>query len=184
MNCFVHDRTPSVGLCAACQRAVCRECVGRDAPRVICRACTDRGGTIGFEWKTRTQFGGWPLVHIAMGVDAITMRPRIAKGVIAIGNIAVGAVAIAGVSLGLVSFGGLAVGLLAAFGGAALGAGVSFGGLAVGSIAVGGGAIGLRYAVGGSAFGPAVIDGRHCDAAARALIARWVGPGALPPSCL
>ena len=184
MNCFVHERAVAVGMCAACQRAVCRECVARDAPRVVCRACAARGTTIGFEWKSRARIGTWPLVHVAMGVDAVTMRPRIARGVIAIGNVAVGAVAIAGVALGLVSLGGLSVGLLLAFGGAALGGGVSFGGLAVGSVAVGGGAIGFQYAIGGGAFGPSVIDARHCDAAARVLVSQWAGPGALPPSCL
>jgi len=183
MNCFVHDRTASVGLCAACQRATCRECVARDNPRLICRACAERGTTIGFEWKTRAQLGSWPLVHVAMGVDAATMRPKIARGVIAIGNIAVGGIAIAGLSLGLVSVGGLAVGLLAALGGAALGVGVSFGGFAVGSVAIGGAAIGFQYAVGGGAFGPAVIDGMHCDGAAREFVLRWLGSRSLPPSC-
>lgn len=36
MNCFLHERTAAVGLCAVCQKAVCRDCVGRDAPRVVC----------------------------------------------------------------------------------------------------------------------------------------------------
>jgi hypothetical protein len=51
----------------------------------------------------------------------------------------------------------------------------------VGSIAIGGAAVGFVYAIGGGAFGPAVIDGRHCDEAARAFARRWLD--ALPPSC-
>ena len=61
-----------------------------------------------------------------------------------------------------------------AVGGAALGLGLSIGGLAVGSIAIGGAAVGFSFAVGGGAVGPAVIDGRHCDEAARELVRRWL----------
>ena len=61
------------------------------------------------------------------------MRPRVARGIIAIGNIAVGVVAIAGLSCGLVTLGGASIGLLFAVGGAAFGFGISVGGLAVGS---------------------------------------------------
>jgi len=30
----------------------------------------------GFEYKTPVTIGDWPLVHICMGIDPITMRPR------------------------------------------------------------------------------------------------------------
>jgi predicted phage tail protein len=77
--------------------------------------------------------------------------------------------------------GGGSFGLLLAIGGAALGLGLSIGGFAVGSIAVGGAAIGFLYAVGGAAFGPAVIDARHCNDAAREFARRWMD--VLPRSC-
>lgn len=143
----------------------------------------ERGAVIGFEYKSRAHLGSWPLVHIALGMDAVTLRPRVARGVIAAGNVAVGVVAVAGLSVGLFTVGGLAVGLLGAFGGLALGCGVSVGGLAIGSVAVGGAAVGLQYAVGGGAFGRSVIDGMHCDHSAREFVTQWVGPGLLPPSC-
>lgn len=183
MNCFVHERTAAVGICAVCQRAVCRECVGHDAPRVVCRACLERRSVQGFEYRSTASIGGWPLLHICMGVDPVTMRPRVARGIIAVGNIAVGGVAIAGVALGLVSLGGLSIGLVLALGGAALGLGLSLGGLAIGSVAVGGLAIGFQYALGGGAFGPAVIDGQGCDPAAADFIRRWFSERMLPPQC-
>jgi hypothetical protein len=181
VSCFVHPETPSVGLCAVCQKGVCRDCVGRDAPRLVCRICMARGAVLGFEYQSRAGIGSWPLVHVCMGVDPATGRPKVARGVIAVGNISVGGVAVGGLALGLITLGGLSVGLLGAVGGAALGVGLSLGGLAVGSVAVGGAAVGFLYAVGGAAFGPAVIDGARCDEAARAFFARFLG--SLPPSC-
>jgi hypothetical protein len=183
MNCFVHDRSAAVGLCAACQKAVCRECVARDAPRLVCRTCVERQAVVGFEYRSSAGIGSWPLIHICAGLDPVTMRPRVARGVVAIGNIAVGGIAIAGLSCGLVTVGGLSCGLLAAFGGLAVGLGLSVGGLAVGSIAIGGAAIGFVYAVGGAAFGPAIIDGGRCDAAAIDFVRRWLGTSILPPNC-
>jgi hypothetical protein len=184
MNCYTHNGRAAVGVCALCGKAVCHECVARDAPRLVCEACAARGGAAGFgsygwygygwEYKSSVMIGTWPLIHVCAGVDPVTMRPRIAKGVIAIGNIAVGGLAIGGVACGLVTLGGLSLGLLAAIGGAALGLGLSVGGFAVGSIAIGGAAIGFVYAIGGGAFGPAVIDGRHCDEAAREFVRRWI----------
>jgi hypothetical protein len=110
MNCFVHERVAAVGLCAVCQKAVCRDCVGRDTPRVICRTCIERRATVGYEYRSSLAIGGWPLLHVCAGFDPVTMRPRVAKGVVAIGNMAIGVVAIAGLSCGLLAVGGLSIG--------------------------------------------------------------------------
>jgi hypothetical protein len=183
MNCFVHERTAAIGLCAACQAAICRQCVGRDTPRLICSTCAAQPSVLGYEYKSAAAIGSWPLIHICMGVDAVTMRPKVARGIIAIGNLAVGVVALGGLACGLLSLGGLSVGIVAALGGAALGLGCSIGGVAVGSMAVGGVAIGFSYAIGGLALGPAVINGQHCDTAAREFVLRWLSASSLPPSC-
>lgn len=55
----------------------------------------------GIEWKSKTTLFGWPLVHVAFGFSR-PFRPRVAKGIIAIGQFAVGVVTIAQVGLGLV----------------------------------------------------------------------------------
>jgi len=183
MNCYTHNPTAAIGMCVICQRGICGKCIGRDQPRLVCRTCAERGTVLGLEYKSSITVGTWPLIHVCMGVDPVTARPRVAKGVIAVGNISVGALAIGGVALGLFTIGGLSVGLLMALGGAAIGLGFSVGGFAVGSVAVGGAAVGLRYALGGGAFGPAVIDPRHCDEAAREFFQRWLGGGGLPSSC-
>jgi hypothetical protein len=183
MNCYLHDRSAAVGVCGVCLRAICRDCVGVDAPRLICRDCLGRRTVLGFEYRSAATIAGWPLVHVCAGVDPVTMRPRVARGVIALGNIAVGGVAIGGLAAGLVSVGGLSIGLLFALGGAALGAGLSIGGFTVGSVAIGGVAVGFVHALGGAAFGPSVIDGRRCDPAAAAFIREWLSATLLPPHC-
>ena len=184
MNCYTHTNRPAVGICAVCQKAICSECVGRDAPRLVCRECVERRSIMfGFEYTSTAMIGSWPLVHICMGIDPLTMRPKPARGLIAIGNIAIGGFALGGLAAGLVSIGGLSIGLACALGGAALGLGLSVGGFAFGWIAIGGAAIGLKYAIGGVAFGPSVVDGRHCDEAARDLWMRWFGARSLPPTC-
>jgi hypothetical protein len=135
-----------------------------------------------FDYKSSITIGGWPLVHICGGVDPVTMRLRVAKGIIAIGNVAVGVFAIGGLACGLITIGGASLGALLAIGGAALGLGVSVGGFALGTIAIGGAAVGFACAIGGAAFGPAaVVDAVHCNEAARILLGRWMD--ALPPTC-
>lgn len=115
----------------------------------------------GREYRSKAEIFGWPLLHIAFGIDAKTGKRKVAKGVIAIGDTAVGGLAIGGsaigvlacggAALGLISLGGVSIGLLLAIGGCALG-NLAFGGLAIGTVAVGGCAIGY-YAYGGAAFG-------------------------------
>jgi hypothetical protein len=183
MNCFVHDRVPAVGLCSVCQKAACRDCVGLDTPRVVCRTCLEQRNVFGYEYRSSVSLGGLPLIHICLAVDPVTLRPRVAKGIIAIGNIAIGGVAIAGLACGLVAIGGVSCGALAALGGLAVGLGFSVGGLAIGSVAIGGAAIGFKYAFGGAAFGPAIIDGRRCDQAALEFFRQWIGSTVLPPPC-
>ena len=182
MNCFVHDRS-AVGVCGVCQKAVCRDCVGLESPRLVCRTCVSARPVLGFEYRSELAVGSWPLVHVCVGIDPITQRPKVARGVIAIGNIAVGVVAVAGVACGLVTVGGLAVGALLALGGGAIGLGLSVGGLAIGSVAIGGAAIGFLYAIGGGAFAPAIIDGRRCDPAAVEFVRQWLSSSLLPPNC-
>jgi hypothetical protein len=183
VNCYTHPQTAAVGLCALCQKGVCRPCVGADAPRVICRSCLEQRAIVGFEYRSAVSVAGWPLIHVCMGVDPLSMRPRVAKGVIAIGNIAVGGVAIAGVAAGLVTIGGLSAGLLLALGGLAIGLGLSIGGVAIGAIAAGGLAIGYMYAIGGAAFGPAVVTPNRCDPAALDFARRWLASQFVPRNC-
>ncbi len=128
----------------------------------------------GYEYRSKRTLFGLPLVHVARGIDPATGRPRVAKGIIAIGDaFAIGGLAIGGggavgiialgggVGLGLLSFAGLAVGVLLAIGGAALG-GVALGGAAVGGVAIGGAAVGY-YALGGGAFGVHPLGGNAAD---------------------
>ena len=105
-----------------------------------------RSAGLFYEYISPVKVFGLPLVHIRLGFG-----PRLAKGIVAIGNCAVGVVAVGGCSLGLVSLGGLTLGLLLAFGGLSLGL-VALGGVAVGGFAVGGCAIGQWLAIGGGAF--------------------------------
>lgn len=99
-----------------------------------------------YEYISPVRVFGLPLIHVRFGYG-----PRLARGIIAIGNCAVGVVAVGSCSLGLLSFGGLSLGLLFALGGVSFGL-VALGGLAVGGFAVGGCAVGQWLAAGGGAF--------------------------------
>ena len=101
--------------------------------------------------------------------------PEDRHGVVAIGNIAVGVLAIGGAGLRPVHRRRRLDRPPAGRGRRGAGAWASrVGGFAVGSIAIGGAAMGFLYAIGGGAFGPAVIDGRQCDEAARDFARRWL----------
>jgi len=79
----------------------CRECRGQASVQAVaCPHCgapyPARGDWRGFgvDWRTRTTFRGYPLVHVSFGRDA-NGRTRVARGVVAIGQFAVGVVALA-----------------------------------------------------------------------------------------
>ena len=89
-----------------------------------------------FEYRSKEEINGWPLIHINLGTNPETGRPLVAKGVVAIGNIAFGVI-----SIGVAAFG---VVTLAAFG---LGV-VSLASVAIGIIALGAVALGYEVALG------------------------------------
>ena len=128
-----------------------------------------------YEYRSKTQVLGMPLVHIAQGIDPKTGLPRVARGFIAIGNIAIGVIAVGGFAFGILALGGIALGALV-FAGVALGI-ISFGGMAISLyLSVGGMAISLRYAIGGLGIAPSVIDATRTDPELLQQLERWL-PG-------
>lgn len=104
------------------------------------------------EYRSNIVLLGLPLMHISTGavVDG-RYRRGIATGWVAVGDVAVGVVfAFGGAALGGICVGGVAAGLLP-IGGLALGV-ASIAGLAVGVVAVGGAAFAWYAAVGGLAI--------------------------------
>ena len=126
-------------------------------PRAVRAVPLSYGGLCwGYEYRSQREILGWPLVHIAGGVDPETGLPRVARGVIAIGNFAVGLVAIGGFAVGGLVLSGIGLGLVA-LGGIAVG-GVAAGGVALGlGFAAGGVAVSAGWAVGGVALAPHAI---------------------------
>jgi hypothetical protein len=128
----------------------------------------------GYEYRSAETLFGWPMIHIATGIDPSTGRKRVARGVIAIGDVALGGVALGGLAvgglalggcaLGLVTLGGLSVALLLAIGGGAISTGVAVGGAAIG-----------YYALGGGAFGPHALGGNGQDPEAIEFFSEWLG---------
>jgi hypothetical protein len=115
-----------------------------------------------YEYKSEVELFGLPLIHIAQGVDLQTGAPRVAKGIIAIGNMAVGVFALGGLALGGITIGGASIGVFA-LGGFALG-GVTLGGVSIGVLlAFGGLAVSAVYAIGGLALAPNYIGGNGAD---------------------
>jgi hypothetical protein len=126
----------------------------------------------GYEYKSKMELFGKPLVHIAQGIDPKTGRPRVARGIIAIGNVAFGVIALGGVAVGVVSLGGMAIGGLA-FGGFSLG-GIALGGFALAIyLAVGGVAVSATYAIGGLAVAPHAIGAGTTDPELVRKVEKW-----------
>ncbi len=129
----------------------------------------------GFEWRTKAELFGWPLIHVAVGRDPETRRLRVAKGIIAVGQFAVGLVAVAQVGVGLLFgfgqcvFGAVVIAQIA--GGVVFG----FGQIATGYVAIGQIAVG-EYARAQVAWGRYVWTKVRQDPQAVALFGRiWEG---------
>lgn len=109
----------------------------------------------GYEYKSSKTVFGIPLIHINIQ-NRNRARPKVAKGIIAIGDVAIGFISIGGLALGLLSLGGISLGLIA-LGSIASGL-FSIGGVSVGLLAIGGVSVGFS-AIGGAAFGGIAIGG-------------------------
>lgn len=110
----------------------------------------------GYEYRSPLELFGWPLIHIASGVNPETGLPRVAKGIIAVGNFAIGLIAVGGLALGGLTIAGIGLGVFV-LGGIAMG-GVALGGVALALfLAIGGVAMSTVYAIGGLALTPHAI---------------------------
>ncbi len=161
------------------------ETVAQDPSSVVAGATTPvpASSRWDLDYRSRRTLFGWPLLHVATGVDPATGRRRVARGVFAVGDRARGVVAFGGVATGVFAFGALALGVFS-FGGLALGlcvyagfglaALLAFAGGAVAPVAVGGVALGW-YACGGVAWGAFVSSPASQDPQALAFFEPWVG---------
>jgi len=91
----------------------------------------------GWQWRSKAEILGWPLVHIAVGRDSATGRLLVAKGIIAIGQFAVGVITVAQFGIGILFGLGQFVGGFAAVGQFALGLFFGLGQFATGLTAIG-----------------------------------------------
>jgi len=139
---------------------------------------------LGVEYRSKASLFGWPLLHVATGMDPATGRGRHARGIVAIGNTACGLIAFGGVAIGGLAFGGLALGGLAcgggaigllAFGGLAVALLAAIGGGAIGPVAMGGGALGY-WAFGGGALAVHGCSGLKIDPVAWNFFEPWIDP--------
>src|SRR5262249_24103733 len=67
----------------------------------------------GFEYRSKAELFGLPLIHITSGRDPVTGNTRLARGVIAIGDRAQGVIAFGGLAGGVIAFGGMSYGVIA-----------------------------------------------------------------------
>jgi hypothetical protein len=125
-----------------------------------------------YEYRSQLELLGWPFLHVAYGIDAETGLPRVAKGIIAIGNVAIGMVALGGFGIGGFVLAGMGLGVFV-FGGIAAG-GIAVGGIALALfLAAGGLALSMMYAIGGVAIGSHAISPLGADPTLLDLIGKW-----------
>jgi eukaryotic-like serine/threonine-protein kinase len=119
---------------------------------------------LSFEYRSKTTVFGWPLVHVATGVDSVTGRKLSAKGIIAMGNSPRGVIAFGDVAVGVIACGIFGYGL------------VSMSVVAVGVVALGSLAVGMALAMGGMAVAPVALGGAVLGYFANGALAWGVHP--------
>lgn len=102
---------------------------------------------LSYEYRTKTTLFGWPLLHVALGVNPSTGRKRSARGILAVGTAARGIIAFGDEAVGVIACGIFGYGV------------VSFSVIAVGIFACGSVAMGAVFAMGGMAIAPVAIGG-------------------------
>ncbi|HKW30414.1 MAG TPA: serine/threonine-protein kinase [Verrucomicrobiae bacterium] len=102
---------------------------------------------LSYEYRTKTTLFGWPLLHVAVGVNPATGRKRSARAIIAVGTAPRGIIAFGDVAVGVIACGIFGYGV------------VSFSVIAVGMFACGSVAVGLVFAMGGMAIAPVAMGG-------------------------
>ena len=138
MWCFTPTGRQQLASASYARRRFARDCVGRDAPRLICQIMRGRQHDAGI-WAhvvPRLSPGLASHPHLRWHRRGDDARPKVARGVIAVGNIAVGGLAVrwaGGVRAALDRRIHARSGSLAAFGVRRWALGLSMGGFAVGS---------------------------------------------------
>jgi uncharacterized membrane protein (DUF485 family) len=119
----------------------------------------------GYEWRSRQEMFGLPLVHVAIGWNPETGKLRIAKGVVAVGQFGIGFITIAQFGFGLVFGFGQFLAAPVAVAQFALGLFFGLGQFATGYIAIGQLAAGV-YVLAQQGFGEHVWSAKISDPAA------------------
>jgi len=143
---------PECGASISDKAATCPKCGYPIKPEVDLARLKLRRFRWGFEWKSKTQLLGWPLIHIAVGRNKETGKLMAAKGIIAIGQFGIGVITIAQFGIGLLFGLGQFVGGIVAIGQLALGVHFGLGQFATGVTAIGQIAFG-KYILAQAGFG-------------------------------
>ena len=127
---------------------------------------------LSYEYRSKATLFGWPLLHVAVGVNPMTGRKRSAKGIIALGSLPRGIIAFGDVAVGVIACGIFGYGV------------ISISVIAVGVVALGSAAVGLVAAMGGAAIAPIAVGGAAFGWYANGAIV-WgkhlLGPGVYDP---
>ena len=127
---------PECGTSVSDKAVVCPKCGYPMKPMADLTPATRRP-VRGFEWKSKAEILGWPLIHIAVGRNKETRKLMVAKGIIAIGQFAVGVITVAQFGIGLLFGLGQFVGGFVSIGQFALGIYFGLGQFATGYTAIG-----------------------------------------------
>jgi hypothetical protein len=127
---------PECGASVSDKAAACPKCGYPMKPAADLNRLTHRF-MWGYEWKSKAEILGLPLVHIAVGRNKETGKLMMAKGIIAIGQFGIGVITIAQFGIGLLLGFGQFVGGFLAIGHFALGVYFGLGQFATGITAIG-----------------------------------------------